>query len=157
MFHAQATQLQLEDTFIAAWRIYRCTIVMIYVHSGHKFNPQEKGRRAKSMLSLCGGSYVPLEFCIWVRNNNTAEKTHLRFQALRRIKALSTQKTIVIHNNSEIPVDFSWRAFPSIQEEISQKLKLQVGWWFLGLTRLMHCWGLFCCDWLIGISRARAS
>jgi hypothetical protein len=64
MFHAQATQLQLEDTFIAAWRIYRCTIVMIYVHSGHKFNPQEKGRRAKSMLSLCGGSYVPLEFCI---------------------------------------------------------------------------------------------
>ncbi|CAE7461731.1 HYDIN [Symbiodinium sp. CCMP2592] len=40
--------------------------------------------------------------------------------------ALSTQKTIVIHNNSEIPVDFSWRAFPSIQEEIGQKLKLQV-------------------------------
>ncbi|CAE7894602.1 Hydin [Symbiodinium microadriaticum] len=43
-----------------------------------------------------------------------------------RAEALSTQKTIVIHNNSEIPVDFSWRAFPSIQEEIGQKLKLQV-------------------------------
>lgn len=42
------------------------------------------------------------------------------------LEALSTQKTILIHNNSEIPVDFSWRAFPSIQEEISQKLKLQV-------------------------------
>ena len=53
----------------------------------------------------------------------------------RRIKALSTQKTVVIHNNSEIPVDFSWRAFPSIQEEISQKLKLQVG--FLDFGRLM--------------------
>ena len=33
-------------------------------------------------------------------------------------KALSTQKSIIIHNNSEIPVDFSWRAFPSIQEDL---------------------------------------
>lgn len=36
--------------------------------------------------------------------------------------ALSMQKTIVIHNNSEIPVDFSWRAFPSIQEDSSNML-----------------------------------
>ena len=36
--------------------------------------------------------------------------------------ALSMQKTIVIHNSSEIPVDFSWRAFPSIQEDSSNML-----------------------------------
>ena len=26
----------------------------------------------------------------------------------------------------EVPIDFSWRAFPTVEEEIAQKLKLQV-------------------------------
>jgi hydrocephalus-inducing protein len=40
--------------------------------------------------------------------------------------ALSTQNEIKIHNHSDVPVDFSWRAFPTVEEEIAQKLKLQV-------------------------------
>lgn len=40
--------------------------------------------------------------------------------------ALSTQSTIVLRNLSDVPVDFSWRAFPVLEEEINQKLKLQV-------------------------------
>ena len=47
-----------------------------------------------------------------LRSRSTACSYHLWAEAL------STQKTIVIHNNSEIPVDFSWRAFPSIQEDL---------------------------------------
>ena len=27
---------------------------------------------------------------------------------------------------AEVPIDFSWRAFPTVEEEIAQKLKLQV-------------------------------
>ena len=40
--------------------------------------------------------------------------------------ALSAQSTITIENNSDVPIDFSWRAFPTVEEEIAQKLKLQV-------------------------------
>ena len=40
--------------------------------------------------------------------------------------ALTNQATVTITNNSDVPVDFSWRGFASVQDEINQKLKLQV-------------------------------
>lgn len=40
--------------------------------------------------------------------------------------ALLSQATFDIYNNSDIPVDFSWRAFGNVEEEIQQKLKLGV-------------------------------
>lgn len=43
-----------------------------------------------------------------------------------RYIALTAQGTVVIQNDSDVPVDFSWRAFPTVEEEIAQKLKLQV-------------------------------
>ena len=90
-------------------------------HAGCKVSPRKKGRR---------GAMFPWSFgseCTTTQRIRRQHRPRISSSECWRIKALSTQKTIVIHNNSEIPVDFSWRAFPSIQEEISQKLKLQVG------------------------------
>eukprot|EP00397_Hematodinium_sp_SG-2012_P000030 GEMP01000030.1.p1 GENE.GEMP01000030.1~~GEMP01000030.1.p1 ORF type:complete len:4608 (+),score=1069.56 GEMP01000030.1:10-13833(+) len=40
--------------------------------------------------------------------------------------ALSTRQVTTIENRSEVPIDFSWRAFATIDDELEQKMKLQV-------------------------------
>lgn len=67
----------------------------------------------------------------WVLLRGIAENVEVAFSQSRismndTFIALSTQTTVMIHNHSDVPVDFSWRAFPTIEEEIGQKLKLQV-------------------------------
>jgi hydrocephalus-inducing protein len=67
----------------------------------------------------------------YVSLHGSAENVEIAFSESRVVMndtfiALSTQSTIMVHNHSDVPVDFSWRAFPTIEEEIGQKLKLQV-------------------------------
>eukprot|EP00434_Breviolum_minutum_P033122 symbB.v1.2.029307.t1/scaffold3193.1/size61566/2 len=107
----------IQDGYLEVGEIMQVDVV---------FRPDKAEAYEREMLIIYGDgveTYVSLY--------GRAENVNVTFSASQlqledTFIALSTQKTILIHNNSEIPVDFSWRAFPSIQEEISQKLKLQV-------------------------------
>ncbi|CAE7232366.1 HYDIN [Symbiodinium sp. CCMP2456] len=107
----------IQDGYLEVGEIMQVDVV---------FRPDKAEQYERDLLILYGDgieAYMALK--------GKAENVSVTFSANQlqmedTFIALSTQKTIVIHNNSEIPVDFSWRAFPSIQEEIGQKLKLQV-------------------------------
>lgn len=107
----------IQDGYLEVGEIMQVDVV---------FRPDKAEPYEREMLIIYGDG---VETYVTLRGR--AENVNVTFSATQlqledTFIALSTQKTIVIHNNSEIPVDFSWRAFPSIQEEISQKLKLQV-------------------------------
>ncbi|CAK8990089.1 unnamed protein product [Durusdinium trenchii] len=107
----------IQDGYLEVGEIMQVDVV---------FRPDKAEPYEREMVVIYGDG---IEAYVSLRGR--AENVNVTFSASQlqledTFIALSTQKTIVIHNNSEIPVDFSWRAFPSIQEEISQKLKLQV-------------------------------
>ena len=103
------------------------------------------------MLSLCGGSYVPFEFCIWVHDNNTAEKQHTSdFKLSGESRPCPPRRPLWFTTTRR----FRWTLAGAPSPPSRRKL---VKSWSCRWADDLHCWGLFCCDGLIGISRARAS
>lgn len=103
-------ELDIPETVIALYTAPRTsTSASSFVHVFPHFSPP------RTFIKLKGRA-VNLDIRFSTRNLQL-EDTYI---------ALLSQATVDIINNSDVPIDFSWRAFPNMDEEIQQKLKLGI-------------------------------
>ncbi|CAD7939993.1 unnamed protein product [Amoebophrya sp. A120] len=93
------------------------------------FKPDRSDTDYERDLVLCYGDSAPVEACTKLRGRGC--NLDIQFETRNVLLhdtyiALMSQATVDIINNSDHPVDFSWRAFGNVEEEIQQKLKLGV-------------------------------
>ncbi|CAD7931174.1 unnamed protein product [Amoebophrya sp. A25] len=93
------------------------------------FKPDRTDTEYERELILTYGDSTPM--VAHVKLKGSAAELDIQFET-RNVQmpdtyiALMSQATVDITNNSDHPVDFSWRAFGNAEDEIQQKLKLGV-------------------------------